>query len=448
MDKKNKPNGLLDWLHVKDAPNWGVARPLGTLTGSILVVAVPVLFFFALCAAFFVVYHTISAVVLSKPEGINLGAGALIVALLGAPFLIWSTVIKHRTLTLSETALVNDKVNAALEGLFSRRQITRVTKVGDKEETLTEWEDDVVQRNGAIDRLEGLARERPTEAPRIANMLSVYVRELSKTKGWEPKNHPRQDWKELVDPTSKEPRMDRFAALVKLGLQPDQVDVAPFRDWVGSLKPIRNDVEKAAQTLGRLKDIPGVDSDNIVIDLRGVNLQGFDLSGSNFVKANLSGARLEGANLNGARMANANLSAARMEGAILLGGQMEMANLWAAQMEIADLTMACLTRATLTFVRMEGADLSFAQMERATLFLPRLEGANMQGTAAQFVDFTYARMSADQVKLIFGDGSTKLPDTIPRPAHWPMVELDPQTFNNELAKYRANPVTYSPPDVC
>lgn len=63
----------------------------------------------------------------------GLGVGALLAALLGAPFLIWTTLIKQKTLSLSETALFNDKVNAALQGLYSRRQITRViTVAGDK----------------------------------------------------------------------------------------------------------------------------------------------------------------------------------------------------------------------------------------------------------------------------------------------------------------------------
>jgi hypothetical protein len=36
-----------------------------------------------------------------------------------------------------------------------------------------EWEDDVVRRNAAIDRLEGLVRERPEEAERVARLLST-----------------------------------------------------------------------------------------------------------------------------------------------------------------------------------------------------------------------------------------------------------------------------------
>jgi hypothetical protein len=131
-------------------------------------------------------------------------------------------VIKQKTLALSETALFNDKVNAALQGLNSRRQITRVITAGGEEKILTEWEDDIVQRNGAIDRLEGLANERPSEVPRIASMLSVYVRELSSVS--DPQTHPRQKYSELVDPISDTVSLSKDEALEQLGVTEDDIE--------------------------------------------------------------------------------------------------------------------------------------------------------------------------------------------------------------------------------
>jgi len=45
---------------------------------------------------------------------------------------------------------------------------------------LNECADDLVTRNAAIDRLEGLPEERPEAVRRIARMLSVCVRESSR----------------------------------------------------------------------------------------------------------------------------------------------------------------------------------------------------------------------------------------------------------------------------
>ena len=57
--------------------------------------------------------------------------------------------------------LFNNKLNEAVESLHSRYQVT----IDEKDI----WKDDIIRRNGAIDRLEALAVERPYEAPRIVN---------------------------------------------------------------------------------------------------------------------------------------------------------------------------------------------------------------------------------------------------------------------------------------
>ena len=168
-----------------------------------------------------------------------------------------------------------------------------------------------MQRNGAIDRLEGLAKERPSEVPRIANMLSVYVRELSRGTA---QSHPRQDYAELVDPISSEEGISKKAALAQLGVTEDAFSIESLRSWAKGLKPFRTDVEKAAQTLGRLLDVAGADVAATTIDLRGANLQGFDLNSLCFAKAKLQGARVEGANLNYAHMEGADLRRTRTEG--------------------------------------------------------------------------------------------------------------------------------------
>ena len=132
---------FLEWLGLTDRPDFSKARPLGVAISVLLIL----LWVLALAAAVAVLLGSFGA------GEVGLGAGGLIVALLGAPFLVWSTIIKHNTLAvsrqnlaLSETALFNDKVDAALQGLYARRQITRVItvegdeKAGPEEKVLTE----------------------------------------------------------------------------------------------------------------------------------------------------------------------------------------------------------------------------------------------------------------------------------------------------------------------
>jgi hypothetical protein len=151
-----------------------------------------VLFLLALVAAFLAVVDVITGVVSQRPGGVSFGIGALLVALLGAPFLIWRTVVAQRTLeatqrqtVLQEEAQFNDKINAAATDLAARRQVTRIVGYGAQKRILTEWQDDLVTRAAAIDRLEGLAQEAIERddyppAQRIARMLSIYVQELSR----------------------------------------------------------------------------------------------------------------------------------------------------------------------------------------------------------------------------------------------------------------------------
>lgn len=61
MTKKPRPEDLLDWIGLTDAPDWKLARPYGRLIGfvvSAVLIFVPILVIFALIAAFVVVIGT------------------------------------------------------------------------------------------------------------------------------------------------------------------------------------------------------------------------------------------------------------------------------------------------------------------------------------------------------------------------------------------------------
>ncbi len=257
---------LPDWLGLRHPFDWALsrARPLGAFAGFLLglTALLLVIIFFATLIDF------AGAVTGLRTPAENFdmrGAGVLLAFLLGAPFVIWRTFVAARQAETAAEALFNEKLNAASEGLAARRQVTRVIGRGATQKVLNEWEDDLVSRATAIDRLEGLVHERPEAGKRIARLLSVYVVELSR-------EHPPQ----------KAPE----------GASPDEI-----RKWASTLRPTRTDMERAAQALGRLRRIPGVDFPGATINLRGTNLQGFDLSGLAFSGARLSGARMEGAGL-------------------------------------------------------------------------------------------------------------------------------------------------------
>ena len=126
MNDDGKRDGFLDWLGISNRPNWQTARPVGRLIGTLITVAVPLLFITAIVAAFAVTWHTILLGITSASEGVNLGAGALIAALLGSPFLIWSTLLKHQTVLYQKEGHITDRINKAVEQLGVEKAVERI----------------------------------------------------------------------------------------------------------------------------------------------------------------------------------------------------------------------------------------------------------------------------------------------------------------------------------
>ena len=361
---------------------------------------------------------------------------------------IWTT---ERQTATQEEALFNEKINAASEALAARRQVTRVVGHGRAQRVLTEWQDDILSRAAAIDRLEGLVHERPAAADRIASLLSVYVVELSQEQANRPEPAPN-------------------------GATPDKL-----HDWASRLTRKRLDMEKAAQTLGRLQQIADVQFQGRHIDLRHANLQACDLRGLDFKNARLDDAHMEGASLTSINLEEASLGRAHLEGADIVAAHMEGAFLAQAHLERANLSQAHLGAAYMAGVHLEGADLGGAHMEDTYLWGAHMDGANMAEThleganlwranlegaylwpvhmddgtsltnttlgsaSLMRIDWSELTISQDQVDSVFGDASVTLPDTVVRPAHWPNTKLSLSGFGRELKKWRADPASYTPP---
>ncbi|MEP5632651.1 MAG: pentapeptide repeat-containing protein [Tateyamaria sp.] len=361
------------------------------------------------------------------------------------------TVIRLRltqkqTYTATES-LFNEKINAATQGLYARRQVTEWRR-GQSHDF---WQDDIVQRCAAIDRLEGLARENNAETPRIARLLSVYVCELS------------SDVQPQTPPSDATPEKLEY--------------------WARQLPKPRSDMEKAAQTLGRLHKYALSPLDNGEIDLRGANLQKCDLKGLVFDKALFQDAELQGANLGhaelqGAYLGDAQLQGtdlghaelqgaylrdaqlqgaylrdAQLQGAYLSDAQLQAANLNRAQLQAADLIHAELQGAYLSDAQLQAADLSGAQLQGADLIHAQLQRAYLsgaqfdaatsltaavfQGAAVKEVDFTNIPQITEHLNDVFGDDSTTPPTDIARPDHWLGENLNYDDFHTEWRAWQA-----------
>ncbi|MEJ6392351.1 pentapeptide repeat-containing protein [Gymnodinialimonas sp. 2305UL16-5] len=334
---------VIRWFRIMDL------GPIERVIVAFVLMAMAVLFLMAIAATFTIVIGTILGG-LDPSAARGFGTGALLVALLGSPFLIWRSMVGQSTLDetrfqtkLQDEALFNDKINAAAKDLAARHQVTTRLREGtETEEIETEWQDDLVTRAAAIDRLEGLALEAFDRgdikaAQRIARMLSIYVQELSR-------QYPPEEPPESATPEE-------------------------FRDWARSLKPARADMERAAQSLGRI-NTQSQTPDKIKLN-SGANLSEANLQGMSLWQVDLSGSDLRRSNLDGIRGFEAQL-----ERVYLVNTSMKFANFAEAKMPFAVLQDADM-RATV----LRNTDLSQAQITKTDLSGAWLGHTNLQSTA-------------------------------------------------------------------
>ncbi|WP_422049689.1 pentapeptide repeat-containing protein [Shimia sp.] len=287
---------------------------------------------------------------------------AALTATLGAvvalPFTVLRLKLTQEQTETAKAALFNEKITEAAADLHAQRQVTKV--FGCKRETL--WEDDIVRRNAAIDQLEGLVREDPTEATRVSRLLSVYVRELSN-------QHP--------------PRM-----------KPKTEDLAIIQEWQKELRVPRSDIQNAVQVLGRIKSIKGAFLKSADINLKYANLQSMDLSELDFSGADLFGAYMQGAILHDCRLCGADLVSADMEFSSLLRTDLDGTNLSRADLRGSYITSTKFTASTV------------------------LENSDFRGASVSLTDLSSVKEINKHIETIFGMG-VRLGDSVTPPDHWP-----------------------------
>jgi hypothetical protein len=273
--------------------------------------------------------------------------------------------LKHTATQTRHAAnvLFNEKLNDANTDLHARYQTTEKQEDGTYVDI---WKDDIIRRNGAIDRLEALAIERPVMAPRIARMLCVYLKEMSQI-------FPAKHGAVIVDEPIKFEKVDH--------------------------KLQRKDMEFAVQVLGKLSDKAGILPAELAIDLSGTNLQGMDLSGLDFTLANLK--------------------RTSFEGATLTDTVFERAHLVSANLSHTDLLRTNIKGANLSGAILNATWLQETKIDEHTI----LSVANARQVILRRVDLSKNNSVEKLLASAYGDGSVKLPEGIEKP-EWPNEEKD------------------------
>lgn len=412
---------------------------------------------------------------METPEATSLGLGGLLAALLGAPFLIWSTVLKDRTVRFQKEGHMTDRISKAVEQLGAEKTVKRDGK---------EWsEPNLEVRIGAILSLERIARDstghdRGRDHVRVMEILCAYIRHNAPASAAQ--DHPFGDWEPLPDDPTPEERLAHEARREERFRGDGQV-----RAWAQTLGPPRADIAEALKVLGRrsreqmlveaawphprvtttawpFDNAPQLAAEyenspvaSVVLEafkdrlynwkrtiqafssfrlnLSETNLQGANLSGYRFQGAVLEGARFEGANLSNALMQGARLMKARLDGANLHRANLAGAFLKEGRLEGATLQSAKLQGAVLWQARMDGAflwlaHLSFAQLqevglEKASLTAARLEHANLKNARMQRAVLHEARLEGADLSAARFDARTSLQGAVFSEASWRDVDL-------------------------
>ncbi|QBX99552.1 pentapeptide repeat-containing protein [Rhodophyticola sp. CCM32] len=117
-----KIEALKSWLGFA-----GASRLTTTVIFGLGLVYLP-LFAFALAAAFLIIWEVITGIPADpgNSPGQSLGFGALLVALISAPFVIWRSIVAQKTVDVTEQGLITDRINAAVAGLGAERKVDQI----------------------------------------------------------------------------------------------------------------------------------------------------------------------------------------------------------------------------------------------------------------------------------------------------------------------------------
>lgn len=336
---------------------------------------------------------------LNDPSQGGIGLGALIAALLGGPFLIWTTILKHRALGFQKEGHLTDRISKAVEQLgaektvsYIARNVTRQARppkereggesdwvdqlqkldreslthdrISDEATEYAEWKvfsetvPNIEVRIGGILSLERIAQDSTAydhgrDHVRVMEILCAYVRENAPASGAKDGPLTRLKIQESID-------------------QKVEGASAAF-GWAASLHPPRIDVQIAITALGRRTEQQiAIETNTLVngalgykLDLSHTCLQKVDLERLNFANASFFRSRLEGAYCNATKFQNSNFIHCS-----LVGVGASRANFSGAMLSMTDFSASILDDAI--FIRPELTLTEFvqSQMNRVKFVFP------------------------------------------------------------------------------
>lgn len=418
-------------------------------TAKVLLFVVALVFLLALVASAFVLWSTIDQVRSGASQGINLGSGTLIAALLGAPFLIWGTWLKYQTVRFQKEGHMTDRISKAVEQLGAEKTVKVRTKdVDGKEITVEETKPNIEVRIGAILSLERIAQDstihdKGRDHVRVMEILCAYIRENAKATS--AKNSLRHEWQSAEEAWDGDPDHFEEHFCKKKGIFPtdlsEHVSIENLAHWAERLVHPREDISIAMQVIGRRTekqrrveaawpsspteatvwpfDIPypsfalpdeapmtaaslaahsaevtawrvAIESyKGFRLDLSNCNLQGIDLSAK---RPDSSDAVFSGALLVGSRLEGASIESARLVGASLSESRLDATSLKGSQLCGADFSDAVADGADFSYSQVQSVNFEHSSLSEAKFVDADSTGASFWKARSIKADFSGARL--------------------------------------------------------
>jgi hypothetical protein len=116
---------LKTWFGLSEPFDWRKRSYLGPLLFVVGILVVGGLFTLAIAAAFNLLG---SAVFGGLPQGAgsSFGLTGIIVAMIGAPFVVWRAVVAQKQVNVAEQGMITDRISKAVEGLGIEKEVSWV----------------------------------------------------------------------------------------------------------------------------------------------------------------------------------------------------------------------------------------------------------------------------------------------------------------------------------
>lgn len=371
---------------------------------------------------------------------VSIGLGGLIAALLGAPFLIWSTILKTQTVRYQKEGHMTDRISKAVEQLGVEKTVRR-----DGVETT---EPNIEVRIGAILSLERIAQDSTThdkgrDHVRVMEILCAYIRENAPVR--KAKTSMRRDFQLRNENVSQHnPPVSEEQYLLENNFPgsedaEDYLSVHAAIAWARTLKSPREDVSIA------LKVIKNRSPEQIKIEREWIEQPNRIPLSKSSRKAHAH--TEEGAVISHEKGFRLDLRNCNLQKSDLSGGYFNNALLTGTSLEGSYIVSTSLTGADFGFANLDGSVVINTNLSGAGFTLAKYEGIGFHNTDLSLV----SALASEQLAACFGDASILLPDHLKRPDHWPDWKLPDSapkgepSFFTEREKWRANPDAYTPP---